>query len=194
MSLLYIVYSLNKQYMNYYKILGINRNANQEEIIKAYKHQYNLHRYHSSVRHINEAYHILSNPFTRQVYDMNNRATGVINEIHSVMQMIDTVINHPESIEICIIDMAPPMFNKMQHYSPSFQPSHQFPSSPIIEEIIDEPPIPVLQIEDIKPEQNKWVIESFSDKNNKSKIGILNDAELEEIIKSTLINIKYVNP
>jgi molecular chaperone DnaJ len=63
---------------DYYKILGIPRNASQEEIKKAY---YRLaHKYHpdkggdpEKFKEINEAYRVLSDPEKRRQYDMYGR-------------------------------------------------------------------------------------------------------------------------
>jgi molecular chaperone DnaJ len=63
---------------DYYKILGIPRNASQEEIKRAY---YRLaHKYHpdkggdpEKFKEINEAYRVLSDPEKRRQYDMYGR-------------------------------------------------------------------------------------------------------------------------
>jgi molecular chaperone DnaJ len=63
---------------DYYKILGISRNASQEEIKRAY---YRLaHKYHpdkggdpEKFKEINEAYRVLSDPEKRKQYDMYGR-------------------------------------------------------------------------------------------------------------------------
>lgn len=65
---------------DYYKILGVSRNASQEEIRKAYLKQ--VKRYHPDtnpknkkleerMKLINEAYKILSDPISRSKYDFN---------------------------------------------------------------------------------------------------------------------------
>ena len=60
--------------MDYYKILGINKNANEEEVKKAFRQL--AHKYHpdkggdeKKFKEINEAYQVLSNKEKRQQYD-----------------------------------------------------------------------------------------------------------------------------
>ena len=60
--------------MNYYKILGINKGASEEEIKKAFRRL--AHKYHpdkggdeKKFKEINEAYQVLSNKEKRQQYD-----------------------------------------------------------------------------------------------------------------------------
>ncbi len=67
---------------NYYEILGISPLANQDDIQKAYR--FLAKQYHPDVNQsenataimqkINEAYQVLSNPKTRQLYDMQHKA------------------------------------------------------------------------------------------------------------------------
>ena len=62
---------------DYYKILGVSRDASQEEIQKAYRKL--SRQYHPDIagkefedkfKEINEAYSVLSDPAKRQQYDM----------------------------------------------------------------------------------------------------------------------------
>lgn len=173
--------------MNYYDILNINRNANQKEIKRAYKY----HLEHNPNKFvINEAYQVLSHPFTKQIYDDSLFIHNTLQNPHNIIELLDTFMNN---IEIQIVEL-PSRFTKS---IPS-----QYSSSPIIEEIIDNDisssntvinesheSMAPLQIENTKLNQNKWVI----NENGTSKVAILNDADLENIIKSTLTNIKYVN-
>ncbi len=170
--------------MNYYDILGINSSANQKEITRAYKY----HLDHNPNKFIiHEAYQVLSHPFTRQIYDESLFIHNTLQNPHNIMKMLDTFMNN---IKIQIFEFSPRCSKPM--------PS-QYPSSPIIEEIVDDEVSLLnkgetkskapLQIENVNSIQNKWII----NENGTSKVAILNDADLENIIKSTLTNIKYVN-
>lgn len=65
--------------MDYYKILGLSKNATQEEIKKAYrklamkwhpdKNKDNAHNAEQKFKEISEAYQVLSDPHKRQSYD-----------------------------------------------------------------------------------------------------------------------------
>lgn len=64
--------------MNYYKILGINKNASEDEIKRAFRRL--AHKYHpdkggdeKKFKEINEAYQVLSNKEKRQQYDRFGR-------------------------------------------------------------------------------------------------------------------------
>jgi molecular chaperone DnaJ len=68
---------------NYYDILGVPKNASQEEIKRAYRKL--AHQYHpdkgkggneEKFKEINEAYQVLSNPQKRQQYDTFGRTQG----------------------------------------------------------------------------------------------------------------------
>ena len=213
--------------MDYYKLLGISKNADQEEIKKAYKEQ--ALKWHpdknkdkdalNNFRNISEAYQILSDPIKREEYDnmitnknkMNYRyqmskqsnsmskqsnsmskqsnsmrdpfemynEINEINEVFSVINnmfmMMDTINNlsnmHPMQIlnrlnnmEIHIIDMRVPYQN----------------TGPIIEEIYDEEPVPL-------PIKNKWI----TNENKYAKTVILNDKDLNKIIKNSVRHIKF---
>ncbi|MDP2855870.1 MAG: DnaJ domain-containing protein, partial [bacterium] len=64
---------------DYYKILGVNKNASEEEIKKAYRKM--AHQYHpdkaggsgDKFKEVNEAYQVLSNKEKRQQYDQFGR-------------------------------------------------------------------------------------------------------------------------
>jgi molecular chaperone DnaJ len=66
--------------MDYYQILGVSRDASQEEIKKAYRRL--AHKYHpdkgagdeEKFKQINEAYQILSSPEKRRQYDVYGQA------------------------------------------------------------------------------------------------------------------------
>ncbi|ARF09710.1 hypothetical protein Indivirus_2_89 [Indivirus ILV1] len=88
----------------------------------------------------------------------------IYNELCSIMHLFDAMIQHP-NIETHVIYQTMPL-------------QENYPSSPIIEEIIDEDPKFI----------NDWIVNKIGN----FQIGILNDAKLEDIIKSTLVNITYV--
>lgn len=74
------------EYKDYYKILGVDRKANQDEIKRAYKKL--ARKYHPDVskekdaearfKDINEAYHALKDPEKRKAYDQNNLVSHII--------------------------------------------------------------------------------------------------------------------
>jgi curved DNA-binding protein CbpA len=81
---------------NYYEILGINKNANDQDIIDAYRYKVNiLHpdkltgsseriksKAEDELRKVNQAYEVLSNPKKRQKYDkeMKQKVNSGINK------------------------------------------------------------------------------------------------------------------
>jgi len=213
--------------MDYYKLLGISKNADQEEIKKAYKEQ--ALKWHpdknkdknalNNFRNISEAYQILSDPIKREEYDkskinininnnkprtnyrfqmskqsnsmrdpfeMYNDMFAVFEVINDMFMMMDTINNlsnmHPMQIlnglnnmDIHVIDMRVPQFTKYNRNT-----------GPIIEEIYDEP-IP-LPIENKRVNiENKWII----NENKYAKTVILNDNDLNNIIKNSVRHIKF---
>lgn len=82
-----------EKFINYYEVLGIDRNANLEEINSAYKNKINLAD-ETSLNSINEAYEILINATTRdeynEIYDekmnLDNKdiGSGILAKIKSI--------------------------------------------------------------------------------------------------------------
>lgn len=67
--------------MDYYDILGVNRNASEQEIRKAYKKQSMQHHPdrggdEEKFKQVNEAYQTLSNPQKKQMYDMGGHSNN----------------------------------------------------------------------------------------------------------------------
>jgi len=113
--------------MDYYKTLGVNKNANQEDIRKAYK---NLAiKWHpdknkdtmslQKFKEISEAYQVLSDPIQKRDYDMKkfvkfqqrnpfdlfNEIFSMVGGLHQVMGMFNTGMM-PE-VHIQVIEIQP---------------------------------------------------------------------------------------
>ena len=76
---------------NYYKILGVSKNINNEDLKKRYnkialqwhpdKNQHQIKLAEKNIKKINEAYDVLSNSEKRKNYDINNFKTNNKNNI-----------------------------------------------------------------------------------------------------------------
>jgi DnaJ-class molecular chaperone len=88
---------------NYYKILGVEQNATQEEIKKAFRKMSLLHHPDknknsaesvSKFHKINEAYETLSDPEKRKRYDFPN-SNPLFNMMHGMNMNMNEFSNHP---------------------------------------------------------------------------------------------------
>ena len=87
---------------DYYEVLGINKNATDEELKKAYRKlakQYhpdanpdNKEEAEKKFKEVNEAYETLSNPQKRKMYDQFGAEDHLVVHIHIQQVLMDLVI------------------------------------------------------------------------------------------------------
>jgi DnaJ-class molecular chaperone len=100
--------------MDYYNILGVNRNASQEELKKAYKklvmeHHPDRGGDHDHFAKINEAYETLKDPAKRSAYDnpqpQFNFRSGNANDLHDIFSQFfgqHTIVRRNKDIRLSV--------------------------------------------------------------------------------------------